>query len=774
MPARLVPLTLVLGVVAAPPVASAQEARPLSPRHLSLLLGPEPSPAGLGWTVSSPDDASWEGAVAPIATGHRTRAAALIPDGWPYPSVPEHEVFLELPEPMREGFTYVAEADDGVTSATLLLDPASVVSPAWRVNQIGYLPDAPLRYGYFSFWMGTLGPLALGDDERGFSVIDAETGEAVHSGTLALRRAAGAETPEDVYGQDFTGTNVYEADLSPVAEPGSYYVVLDGGGRSHGFDVAGDVYDAPFVTVFRALYQQRCGEALSAEHTAWSHDACHQHTVEWTDADYHVVGSDAFGALPAAATGETVDVAGGYHDAGDYDRRIGHLEVVEVLVDLWELDPVRFAWDAAGLPDSGDGVPDVLDEARFAIDLYRQLQTADGAVSAGVETTGYPPWGAMPEDDAPPEGGSWTWYAYAPDPISTMSFASAAARLARALEPFDAAGAEALLEEAERAWNRAWADGPRPEYGEGPRLEYDQRAAAAAAALLAATGEASYDAAFAQVGPFAGGLGFSLADWDNGGWIPALWTYARAEAASPDVADAAVRVIEERADAWLEYADAVAFRIAKHPYAPIGWSTASTPTAEGAGLLLRAHALTGRDELRGWAITTCDLTLGANPSGWSFVTGLGERPVQQPLHNPSMGDGIEAPVPGLTVFGPMDDEESGGILGSVIAAYDPPVQDWPQLERFADVGYAPPINEFTTHPSSAPTVFAFGYLAALEGGGAGPGDDDDDDDDGVRGLGDDGAGDGCGCAAAVAPGGSAGLLAVLVLSARRRRAQTLV
>ena len=421
-----------------------------------------------------------------------------------------------------------------------------------------------------------------------------------------------------------------------------------------------------------------------------------------SDWDLHD-GANAFEELPAHSTGEEVQVRGGYHDAGDYDRRIQHLAVVDALVDLYELFPERFSRDDLGIPESGNGLPDVLDEAGWAHGLYAQLQDEAGGVRGGVETTGHPGgWDVRPEDDT-----ETTWYAYAVDPRSSYRFAGASAKLARALEAAtgpSAVEAGAWLARARRAF--AWAEAHPPAEDPGWLGAY------AAAELLRTTGDAAYDEAFQRLGPFAdGNLAFTLADWDPDAVLRALYAYARAPAATEPARAAALRVLGERADALVRTARGTGYRVVKHPYAPVVFGSLTTPTH--AGLLLRVHALTGRDELLEWGTHGTDATLGCSAAGRSWVTGLGTFPPEDPLHLPSMNDGIDEPAPGLTVFGPARDVESAGVLGAALAAYEPPAEEWPPAERYVDIAYVPGYSEFTVHESIAPTVFAFGYLARL-------------------------------------------------------------
>ncbi|MEE2756242.1 MAG: hypothetical protein VYA30_06260, partial [Myxococcota bacterium] len=95
------------------------------------------------------------------------------------------------------------------------------------------------------------------------------------------------------------------------------------------------------------------------------------------------------------------------------------------------------------------------------------------------------------------------------------------------------------------------------------------------------------------------------------------------------------------------------------------------------------------------------------------------RSVERPLHLLSLIDDIDAPVPGITVYGPCGSDsclENQGVISAVREAFIPQMAQWPMGERFADVSFVPVLNEFTLQESIAPTLFAFGYLAELDGG----------------------------------------------------------
>jgi endoglucanase len=739
----MIPL-LVAAAWGAPPAVD-PVVQAASPRHLLVSVGEDVgfSRSPGDWTVSGPDGSR---SVAALAV--RTRADELIPEGWPYPVVLEHTIVLELDAAWTPGAWTVQQ---GANTWTTTLGEGSW-TPAVQVNQVGWRTDAPGRFGYAGYWLAGLGDVDL--TGQTWRVVDVESGDTVLSGTWSLRLAAGVGT-EDAYGNNYANADVFEADLGALDAPGDYALVWDGVGSSFPFTVADDVYDEPFRTAFRAIWHQRCGAALDPSLTDWSHAECHSGPIELTTADYNVVGEDAFDALQSTATGVTVAAKGGYHDAGDYSRRTAHFEITDALLDLYEIDPQRHGSDDLGIADSGNGIPDLVDEAGWGLGLYAALQGDSGGIRGGADTTGYPSHDLAPDaDDATP------WYAYAEDPLASYRFAGAAARFARTIEPFDAAASAEWLDRAQRAWT--WAEA-------NPR-GYDTRVAEVKAAveLLESTGDPAFDTIWKERGPFAGGdLGWRLADWDGFEWYPALYAYATAEKADPAYREAAKQVLVARADSWVTWADGTGRRFVKHPYAGIAVGAGTTPVE--AGLLLRVHAMTGDDRYLRWASYTCDQTLGANPSGWSWVTGLGDRPVEGIFHTPSLADDLADPLPGIPIYGPAHYTSASGIHEQIVASFDPPIAEWPILERYADATFSPVINEFTVHESIAPAAFAFGYLAAWEFTAEPDPDDGESPEDSDRpALAGDREG-GCGCAAGARSGALAILLSLVCIRTKRGR-----
>jgi hypothetical protein len=93
--------------------------------------------------------------------------------------------------------------------------------------------------------------------------------------------------------------------------------------------------------------------------------------MDWADADG---GGASKAAIRAAAEGKTLDVAGWYHDAGDWDGYYSHQRIPILLMTTWEFAPDRFGDNELNIPESGNGIPDLVDEASWLIKFNYRLR----------------------------------------------------------------------------------------------------------------------------------------------------------------------------------------------------------------------------------------------------------------------------------------------------------------------------------------------------------------------------------------------------------------
>ena len=264
-----------------------------------------------------------------------------------------------------------------------------------------------------------------------------------------------------------------ELDVSEVTRPGRYCLEVDGIGRSETFRIGDDTMAEAFYVHARGLYHQRCGIAKEKPYTNWTMPVCHQSCVRGTfppDITHYGEGKgkrsygfrDASGKsirvrhfdliaenLPEKT--EVLNAPGGWHDAADWDRRPQHLGIVGDLTAVYLLKPDNFSDGQLNLPESGNGIPDILDEACWGIEHLRLKQQPDGGVGTWIETTRHP---------GPPDGRSaddkLTYYQSCATRSSTLEYAAYASELALALKQAGATKrAELYHESARRAWEFA-------------------------------------------------------------------------------------------------------------------------------------------------------------------------------------------------------------------------------------------------------------------------------------------------------------------------------
>ncbi len=226
-----------------------------------------------------------------------------------------HDLYLFLPMPLKQGKNYelrVASLSANVKSWRFAYDFRSCRSEAVHVNQLGYAPRAPLKFGYLCQWMGDKGPLDLAPVEgKPFYLVDARTQATAFSGVARLRTChthSDSQAAQDQPHQNYSNADVYECDFSSFTQPGEYVLAVEGMGCSFPFRVDEDVYRDAFYVTSRGLYHQRAGVELKEPFTSWERQA-----------DTH-------------AGHISHPLWGWYHDAGDWDGYSHHSIVPRYLL----------------------------------------------------------------------------------------------------------------------------------------------------------------------------------------------------------------------------------------------------------------------------------------------------------------------------------------------------------------------------------------------------------------------------------------------------------
>jgi endoglucanase len=282
-------------------------------------------------------------------------------------------------------------------------------------------------------------------------------------------------------------------DFSAVDAPGRYYVYDPVNKvRSAAFQIDPKVYNAVLVAAMRMYYYQRSGLAKQPPFA----DAC------WVDSPSYV-GRDqdtqAHDVTDRNNPSKVRDLSGGWFDAGDTNKYVTFaVPVVHQLLSAYQEHPAVFT-DNLNIPESGNGIPDVLDEVKWETDWLKRMQFPDGSVALKVGEIVYGA-AAPPSSDHNPR-----FYI----PSCTSSTIAAAGMYAHASYVFGTipalkGEAEELRARASAAWRsfqsvkltQSHCDTGIVHAGNADWTEQDQRAGAVVAAiyLYAITAEDGYAA----------------------------------------------------------------------------------------------------------------------------------------------------------------------------------------------------------------------------------------------------------------------------------------
>ena len=473
-----------------------------------------------------------------------------------------------------------------------------------KVNQIGYKPD------------DVKSVLVTSPDDEKFKVVNVSTNETVYIGTYS----AAAFDPA-------MGTSVRIGDFSEVTAPGTYQIISSPSGASYEFDIGDGLYDDIYKDVVLMLYNQRCGTKLEASVSGdFAHDACH--TQEAT-----VYGD---------TSGKTYDVSGGWHDAGDYGRYVvpGAKTVEDLFLAYEDFD---YTADDIGIPESGNGVPDLLDEARYELEWMLKMQDeATGGVYHKVTGLTFPGMVLATEET---EDMVLAPISYA----ATADFVAVMAKASVNYAQYDQAFADTCLAAAKKGYDFMKANPDMGGFknpdeiltGEYPDVGLTDETFWAAAELYLATLEDGYlaDTKEAIDTKYNTGLGWA----GIGGY--ALYDLAKAEGIDSGLQSNAKEKFLAVAHKKLSSCQTSHIFIGIETYP---WGSNMVVAGDGMYLLM-ASKLEDDPAYLEYAQKQRDYIFGFNGTGYCYVTGYGDLSPQDTHHRPSQALGKT--MPGMLVGG---------------------------------------------------------------------------------------------------------------------------
>lgn len=215
----------------------------------------------------------------------------------------------------------------------------------------------------------------------------------------------------DADSQDMAAT----VDFSALTTPGDYYLYVPAlNVRSYGFTINDRVYAIVGAVAAKSYYYQRCNHSRALPYASDALPGFPGLGGRWVDGACHS-GDTALGPGPGSANNGMLDLHGGWHDAGDYQKTLWGRGVPELLF-AYELNPTVWTDGQLNVPESSNGIPDLLDEVRWELDFYVRMQRPDGhfmSSAKGHNSTRSSPPSTSDEqrvyfDTTSPDGNGWS------------------------------------------------------------------------------------------------------------------------------------------------------------------------------------------------------------------------------------------------------------------------------------------------------------------------------------------------------------------------------
>lgn len=500
-----------------------------------------------------------------------------------------------------------------------------------------------------------------------------------------------------------SGDSVWQADFSELEKEGCYQIADDQGQVSCHFKIAVPVYRELNRILCKAFYFQRCGMELEETYAGvFKRESCHEGRAVLLE-DYL-----------AGKSGQTYDVRGGWHDAGDYGRyTTAAATALAHMLYAWEWFPDSFQ-DSLNIPESGNGMDDILNECLYELRWLLKMQMEDGSVRHKLTSMRHANF-VMPCRD------KRQMILFPPSSMAAGAFAAVMALASRIYARFDRMFSESALQAAEKAWD--WLE-KHPGFlgfenpdgcntgGYEDDSDKDERLWAAAELYRCTKDPAYLRRAEEFLGQISKKTAFGWADVAGlAGW--ALLEEDLKHAGSRQAADCDMEERLKKQYRECMISEAEQFKMLGKgcgymaAMKPDEYEWGSNMVLLNRGMLFAvSYMMSGRKEFLECAQEQMDYLLGVNAAGYSYVTGAGEHAFQNPHNRVTVSDQIAETIPGFVSGGansrPVDEKAEWLIEPGT-----------PPMKCYLDIWECYSLNEITIYWNS-PAVFLAAFLDSVK------------------------------------------------------------
>ena len=671
------------------------------------------------WTISSADDKTF-GSVKPLKVWRKSKPMNT---DHTLTSEVDHWLFLELPSAMKQGCTYAVDIPQGIgsdlSSVSVRFDIWNTQSEAVHVNIIGYSPAEQTHAADLYQWLGDGGQRDYQAFEgRKVYLYNVNTKKKQSVGAVKFWKHA-ADAEKEAGKKNLVGTDVWNIDFRATT-PGRYRLVVEDVGCSMDFDIASDIYFQPYRFSVRGYYYMRLGEPNDPSHvwpvprqpqfipeqdpkgltiyktdlTPWSKEWRDLRTDVWDEPHFKPVKASIFWKHRLPGNPVNTEVRGGHSDAFDWDRHLAHVSNIYDMLLPYILSGGRLSEDNLGIRESGNGIPDIIDEARNEVDFFLSIRDGE-AYSQGV-TNPSADWSVMYQAGC-----------------TTMAAWANAANCAMTAEAFRLHGNDSLrnyyTEEAIKAFRFAskqeWNQLDDMQDIGSMRMRGRDFRQMAAAYLYNVTGDTEWEDIFAKE-PYKVAI--------NNVWIAAAYLTSPQPRHYTELYQAIKSSVMAEAEAY--NISRMAERPSRRSANDHRWQV-----SQNLQLVMLAHYLADnkarKKELEHVMYTEASWAMGRNPGNIVEMTGLGERHITD-CYTTGRNDGAPECHPGQTPFNGTETWSPGHNGGDarVILKYCYPEWTeggWPRQESYFNQRYFWVNGEFTPRETMRGKMALLGYLYAI-------------------------------------------------------------